>query len=425
MPTVKLYQQKVMMKEGWLPLQAVILGKEACLQEKLPYIKDTFLVRLGETFFYPEGGGQPADWGSLEGIPVVDVFEKKASAVIYHRLQGEERAVELEGKEQVYGLLDWERRLTHMQMHSAEHLLSGLIWDRFKGANKGFHLGKDYGTIDILLPAGEDEKFFLEQLQTSLERRANHIVWENVPLITDFCKTAEEASSHPLRKPLAIEDDITIVSIGGDGTTYDSCACCGTHVPTTGSIGLIRIDRTEQYKGMTRITFKAGIPAYEDATLRHRITRDLCIRHSTEIDKLAERLAIQESKNGAVRKELYDLKNDLLNQEQAALAAALKEPRQPQEPLLVRSYDRYGADDLQTLGRRLDKELDRPLALVANRDRTVLLFSPGQPDCGRLVKDYANMYKGKGGGNAKVARAIFTDPADLQLFIDLLQKHLR
>lgn len=430
MATLKKYQTDVCRKEDCLPVKGIIHTEDQCRALGLRHVPETILVELEETIFYPEGGGQPCDLGTMNEIPVIDVFEKKETGIIYHRLARGLGLDSLTVDEQARCVLDWNRRLTHMQIHSAEHLISGLIWNMYGGVNKGFHMGKDYATIDILLAPDCQCTEFTDEMMEQLEIAANSAVWENTQIVTYFCTTRDEATAHPLRKPLALDEDITVVQIGSEERPYDCCACCGTHMPRTGGIGLIKLLKAENYKGMTRITLTAGLPAYRDAALRQKITATLCARYSTETDQLMERINIQESKNGAARKELYDLKKDLLQTEKQKLTKDWNREKDSSDSVVhssirVHRYRRYSADDLQTLGRSLEKQLSGPTALVSERETTAILLSPGVPDCGKLVREYASMYGGKGGGKPPLARAIFDKQEDLDLFLDLIEKHLR
>ena len=423
MKTVKLYQDDPNKKEGFLYLEEFFETEEQCRAQGLKYIKHTAVLTLKETIFYPEGGGQPCDLGTIENIPVIDVFENKSTETIYHRISWDGSKEVFTREMPLHCQLDWDRRFTHMQMHSAEHLLSGLIWQLYGGINKGFHMNQQYATIDILLP---DNTEFSEEMLDALELKANRIIWDNVAIHTEYCSTKEEAENNPLRKPLNFDEDISVVLIGSKETTYDCCACCGTHVEKTGQIGLIKIIKTENYKGMTRITLKAGLPAYKDIALRHKASTVLCNRYSTEIEQLAERIFLQETKNGAVRKELYDLKKLLLEEEKNKLLTGIREqPDKKTASIYVASYNKYSADDLQNLARSLGENLPVLVALVSQKESTAILASSGKPPCGTLVKEYAPIYKGKGGGNPQLARAIFDDSDSLDVFLDLIEKHLR
>ncbi|NCB42551.1 MAG: hypothetical protein EOM59_08015 [Clostridia bacterium] len=423
MNSIKAYQHNVDQKEGFFAIEELIQTESQCRERGLKHVLGTIIVILKETIFYPEGGGQPCDLGTIEGKPVIDVFEDKEKEIIYHRISCESTCDVFCCKELVHCQLDWERRFTHMQMHSAEHLVSGLIWELFGGINKGFHMNQEYATIDILLP---DHKSFSEEMIDALERRANQAIWENTSIHTEYCASKEEAETHPLRKSLAFDEDISVVLIGLKEKIYDCCACCGTHVKSTGQLGLIKIVKTENYKGMTRVTLKAGLPAFNDAALRHKATTILCNRYSTEIETLIDRVTIQETKNGAIRKELYDLKKLLLEEEKEKLRTNIHEqPGNESSSIYVERYDKYSSDDLQNLARSLGEDLPFLVALVSQKESTAILASSGQPSCGDLVKEYAPIYQGKGGGSPKLARAIFNRAENLEVFLDLIEKHLR
>jgi alanyl-tRNA synthetase len=430
MKTVKLYQSDVNKREGVFQLREMVETETRCKELGVKYIPDTLLLALDETIFYPQGGGQPCDLGEIEGFGVIEVFEDPSVETVYHRLPA--RAAEkLINQTHVRCSLDWQRRFSHMQMHCAEHLLSGLIWKLFQGINKGFHMGEDYFTIDILFEKGGEYTDFTENMLDEAELSANKAIWADVPVVTRYCSSREEAEANPLRKPLALDEDITIVTIASAGRTYDCCACCGTHVDSTGQIGLLKIIKAENYKGMTRLTVKAGLPAYTDVLIRHKVTTLLCNRHSTEISHLLERIDVQDSKNGAARKELYDLKKNLLEEEKISLTACFNQRRESIKAgetlpsICVRYYDRYSVEDLQTLGRSLGADLPCLAALVSEKESTAVLVSSGSPSCGALVKEYASLYQGKGGGSDQLARAIFQKKESVDTFLDLLEKHLR
>lgn len=430
MKTGKLYRSDVNKREGLFQLLEMVETEIRCKELGVKYIPGTLLLVLEETIFYPEGGGQPCDLGEIEDFRVIEVFEDLSGETVYHRLTSQ-AAEKLINKPYVHCSLDWQRRFSHMQMHCAEHLLSGLIWKLFQGVNKGFHMGDDYFTIDILFEKNGDYSEFTENMLDEAELCANQAIWVDAPVVTKYCASRKEAEGNPLRKPLALDEDITIVTIASADKIYDCCACCGTHVSSTGQIGLLKILKAENYKGMTRLTVKAGLPAYADALIRHKVTTVLCNRYSTEINHLMERIDVQDSKNGAARKELYDLKKNLLEEERNALTSQFKQrgtSAQTGEKLpsiYVRYYDRYSVEDLQTLGRSLGAGLPCLVALVSEKENTAVLVSSGSPSCGALVKEYASLYQGKGGGSDQLARAIFQKKESIDTFLDLLEKHLR
>ena len=205
--------------------------------------KNGYLVTLDRTAFYPEGGGQPADHGVLDGATVTDVHEK--NGVILHNV---DRAVEI-GKT-VTGTIDWGRRFDHMQQHSGEHICSGLICERFHCDNVGFHMGADIVTIDFNADISWEE--LLE-----IEAKANQYLYENHPIDIQFHRGAElEAIDYRSKK--ALEGDVRIVSFPG----ADCCACCGTHVVRSGQVGLVKFLSVQKFRDGVRIELLSGKRAH-------------------------------------------------------------------------------------------------------------------------------------------------------------------
>ena len=185
-------------------------------------VKGGYAVVLAETAFYPEGGGQPCDTGTLGGADVTETLLR--GETVLHRC-----TAALPVGADVTGEIDWARRLDLMQQHSGEHLVSGLIHARFGYENVGFHLGADLVTIDF---NGEVD----EQALQELERAANEAVWADfVPHI--WYPEPDELAHLPYRSKKALTGAVRLVQFGD----IDLCACCGTHVARTGEIGLIKL----------------------------------------------------------------------------------------------------------------------------------------------------------------------------------------
>ena len=201
--------------------------------------KNGFVVTLDRTAFYPEGGGQPADHGTLDGASVTDVHEK--NGVVLHNV---DRAVEI-GKT-VTGVIDWARRFDHMQQHSGEHICSGLICGRYHCDNVGFHMGTDIVTIDFNADIPWEE--LLE-----IEAQANQYIYEDHPIDIQFHRGAElDAIDYRSKKPL--EGDVRIVAFPG----ADCCACCGTHVLRSGQVGLVKFLSVQKFREGVRIELLCG-----------------------------------------------------------------------------------------------------------------------------------------------------------------------
>ena len=201
--------------------------------------KNGFVVTLDRTAFYPEGGGQPADQGTLDGAAVTDVHEK--NGVVLHNVDS---AVEI-GKT-VTGVIDWARRFDHMQQHSGEHICSGLICGRYHCDNVGFHMGTDMVTIDFNADIPWEE--LLE-----IEAQANQYIYEDHPIDIQFHRGAElDAIDYRSKKPL--EGDVRIVAFPG----ADCCACCGTHVLRSGQVGLVKFLSLQKFREGVRIELLCG-----------------------------------------------------------------------------------------------------------------------------------------------------------------------
>ena len=199
-------------------------------------------VILDATAFYPEGGGQAADTGSLNGIRVKDTRERGETVVHFC-----EAALEVGST--VKGIIDWAPRFHRMQQHSGEHIVSGIINRRYGYHNVGFHMGSDIITIDFdgVIPA--------EDL-AELEAEANGAVWQNLA-VKCWYPSEEELPNVFYRTKRALPWPVRIVQVPG----FDSCACCGTHVKATGEIGLIKLFSVMGFRGGTRMEMACGSSA--------------------------------------------------------------------------------------------------------------------------------------------------------------------
>ena len=408
-----------------------------------------YLIQLDQTAFFPEGGGQGADHGVIQvssqgsqdvAFSVVDAQED--GDLIWHTVKPASSEKSLtndlctilsEGCK-VHCILDWDRRFEHMQRHCGEHLLSGAFYRLFGGANHGFHMGQDYMTIDIAL---EDQSPVTLEMAHQAEMLANQAIWDDLPVSVSYFDTREKAEQLPLRKALAFDEAISIVTIGelsetSDTEPADCVACCGTHPSTTGQVGLIKIYKVEKYKDMTRIYCDAGRKALTDYQRKHEILTNEANRYSASVEEFPEKLRIQEEKMNAVRNELYHLKKTYIEAEKEKLDAVLGDIDQSgsKTPVILYPLLHLSMDDAFTMAKSYMGNIragkTHPLLLLYVPVQTsCVLVSDGTVHCGKLVKEYASFYQGKGGGNDVSARAIFTSDEDARLFADLLSKHLK
>ena len=374
-------------------------------------------LTLDRTIFFPTGGGQSCDRGTIAGFKVTDVYEDEAADDIIHIVDAS--PADFETGTAVYLILDWEHRFDNMQRHCGEHILSGMFFREYGGVNRGFHMGDQYMTIDISLEARPDFTSITWDMAKHAEECANEAIWQNQPVITRHFDTKKEAQNLPLRKALALEKDITIVCVGSVENPSDCVACCGTHPAAAGQVGLIKIFKVEPNKGMFRIYFEAGKRAF----LKYQQELDTLTALSNSLsagtDDVLSKYHAQIEKNKEARNQLHFLKKEVIARETADIAAALEKGES------IRRYHILSLDDLNVLAREVSPHIRKIAFLVHEPSYTVFLVSDGSVDCGRMVKENAQIYGGKGGGNKTTARAIFTKDEYVNTFIDLIEKHLR
>ena len=367
---------------------------------------DAYLVTLNATAFYPEGGGQPADVGFIDGIEIIDVIERDDE--IYHLLPspptGSTVACEI----------DWNRRLDHMQQHTGQHLLSAVCIKLYDAHTVSFHLGTDSVTIDLAVPELSEK-----QLQ-QIESHVNQYIYDNIPL-KKYVVGEDQLSALSLRKIPDVTDEIRIVEIKG----IDTSACCGTHVMRTGELGLIKLLKTEKQKGNVRLHFKCGKRALSDYHASHSLLTQIANKFSTNRYSILETISKLENDNKQLQKDLELLKEQ--NDQYFAQELLVDN----QEKVIIHTSQDRGFKEIQSLGKQLTNLTDR-LVMLASLGEKKLIFSHNgsrQVHCGQLFKEHLSKYGGKGGGNATSAQAGFTSKDDLLEFIaffkkDLLENHV-
>ena len=361
-------------------------------------------IVLDQTVFFPTGGGQSCDLGTINGIKVVDVFEK--DDILYHILEGCDSTIQVGDKVSLE--IDWKRRFDNMQRHCGEHILSGIFFKLFGGVNRGFHMGEDYMTIDMSLEADERYTEINWDMAMQAELETNKVIWENTPVSVYRFDTKAEAEKMPLRKALNLEKDISIVTIGDISNPADSVACCGTHPSTAGQVGMVKIYKIEPNKGMFRIFFEAGQRALAHYDMRFDIMTKLENDLSASYTNLISKYEIQKEKAKQVKDRLYHLSKELIKQEIADLRECSDR---------VRHYSFLDSNDIIEIGKALSPEINNTLCLSDDLTNTVFLFS-NSIYCGKLVKENAPKLDGKGGGGRNFARAVFSSAEKAVKFID-------
>lgn len=233
--------------------------------------KKGYEVVLSDTAFYPEGGGQPADRGTLGQVNVLDV--KRRNGEILHITDAP-----LEPGMTVHGVLDWERRFDHMQQHSGEHILSGVVHAQFGYDNVGFHMNDEVVTVDFNGPITWEEAM-------ELEDKVNAYIWTDAES-RELYPSEEELKAMDYRSKIELKGKVRLVEYPG----ADLCACCGTHVAHTGEIGLMKILSVSRHKDGVRMEMLFGGRAMKDYDRKHLLNTEFSCRLSAKPYETGEAL---------------------------------------------------------------------------------------------------------------------------------------
>ena len=251
-----------------------------------------FSVILDMTAFYPEGGGQPGDRGTIADVPVLDTIEEDGNIV---HLCG---SAVPEGA-RVHCSLDWARRLDHMQQHTGEHIISGMICSALHCDNVGFHMGEDTVTIDY--NAYADMGRILE-----IEAKANRYIMEDHPVEISY-PGREELALLPYRSKKELDGEVRIVSFPG----ADMCACCGTHLSSSAQVGLIKVISHKRFHEGIRLEILCGQRAVDylmtcwrqnsavgkELSSPYDRTHSALLRYIEQTEDLKRKIAVLEEEN--------------------------------------------------------------------------------------------------------------------------------
>ncbi len=347
-------------------------------------------IILDQTYFYPTSGGQPHDTGTINGIAVVDVTVREADGDIVHWMEDG-----VEGEE-VTAVIHWPRRFDHMQQHTGQHILSQAFIQTVNAETVSFHLSDETVTIDL------NAASLSRRQLAEAEKLANQIVFENRAISTRFV-TLDEAKTLPLRKIPPVRDGrLRLVEID----SFDLNACGGTHVERTGSVGLIKIVKSERQAGQIRIEFRCGYRALADYDEKNRILSALSTTLTTgykTVPASVEKLRAENKENGRLLKKLNI---DLLRYE----ADEMVKNGRPlgSGTLITRVFEDKSGGDLRTLGIQLSKH-DGVIALLGSiaGNKTQLLFSRhanAAGDMNQLLRAAFQKIRGGGGGSPTLAQ---------------------
>ena len=373
-PTQKYYEADAYRREA----DAVILAAE-------PDGRGGGKLALDGTVFYPEGGGQPADHGTLtlpDGarLTVTDVHEQ--GGVIWHRVDALPDTAA--PGTAVTGRIDWAWRFDKMQQHTGEHILSGILHQMFRAENVGFHIGSDAVRMDTSVPISA------EGLREA-ELAANRIVWQNVPVLITY-PTREELARMTYRSKKEIEGQVRIVTIPG----ADVCACCGTHTAATGAVGQIKILAAENYKGGVRLSIVCGERALLAAQAMRQRQADIGALLSAKPSETAHAVHRVYDEYTALKFAHFGLCSELFD----ALAAQVVPGADA-----IRIVPGLDLDGLHRLAARLSEATTGLCAaLTANEKGTGYCLAQAGGDVRALTKALNTALNGRGGGKPGICQ---------------------
>ena len=373
-PTQKYYEADAYRREA----DAVILAAE-------PDGRGGGKLALDGTVFYPEGGGQPADHGTLtlpDGarLTVTDVHEQ--GGVIWHRVDALPDTAA--PGTAVTGRIDWVWRFDKMQQHTGEHILSGILHQMFGAENVGFHIGSDAVRMDTSVPISA------EGLREA-ELAANRIVWQNVPVLITY-PTREELARMTYRSKKEIEGQVRIVTIPG----ADVCACCGTHTAATGAVGQIKILAAENYKGGVRLSIVCGERALLAAQAMRQRQADIGALLSAKPSETARAVHRVYDEYTALKFAHFGLCSELFD----ALAAQVAPGADA-----IRIVPGLDPDGLHRLAARLSEATTGLCAaLTANEKGTGYCLAQAGGDVRALTKALNTALNGRGGGKPGICQ---------------------
>ena len=343
-------------------------------------------IVLDRTAFYPTGGGQPSDTGTLNGARVEECIDDGENGVL-HVIKG---AAPSRGA-LVHGRVDWSRRLDHMQQHTGQHILSQAFVTLFNAPTKSFRVLDASCEIDVDLNNSTSEV-----IERAVEL-ANNVVWED-RAITIRNVTSTEAAELPLRKEPARDGDLRLIEIEG----FDLTPCGGTHAYRTGEVGMIAVRSWERAKGLTRIEFVAGTRALADYRKANKSAREVAALFSTGRDDAPYVAAQMVEEHKELNRRIRVLEESVAEAEAAKLLARAR------DGVVFEIFESRDAESLKRLAHALTMH-PGTVALLASRDKDTarLVFARSADavgDMNALMREACAMLDGRGGGKPEIAQ---------------------
>ena len=348
-------------------------------------------VVLDRTAFYPTGGGQPSDTGTLNGSRVVECIDDGEKGVL-HVIQGAAPARDAI----VRGRVDWARRLDHIQQHTGQHILSQALVTLFNAPTRSFRVGEVSCEIDIEL-----NNPTTELIERAVEL-ANNVIWEDRS-ITIRNVTSDQAVELPLRKEPAREGELRLIEIEG----FDLTPCGGTHAVRTGEVGMIAVRSWERAKGLTRIEFVAGMRALADYRKANKSAREMAAMFSTGRDDAPQLAAQMVEENKELHRRIRVLEEASAEAEAEKLLSSAQTNSEGVR-IVAQVFEARDVEFLKKLAHALIAN-SQMIVLLGSRDkdtaRLVFARSADAPgDMSALMRDASTLLDGRGGGKPDMAQ---------------------
>jgi alanyl-tRNA synthetase len=383
--TEKIYQRDSYCRE----ITARITGKE--------HRDGRFRIRLESTVFCPAGGGQPADQGTINGFPVLDLATEGDD--IIHELERDP------GQGEACLQLDFARRYDHMQQHTAQHLLSQVLVRLFDSPTLSFAIGSDHSSIEI----GRAGFTLEETLQ--LEAECARLIFANLP-VRVF--ESRDISTLQLRKAPKHQGAIRVVEIEG----FDQSACGGTHLKSSAEIGLLKIVKTDRIRANIRLYYAAGYRALRDHQLKHQVAQHLQRLVTLPLAEIPLQVETLLKEKDELRRALKKVQRREREREIAAESAR-------EDSLIIREFNGLDPAELRFFATSLIKAGKHVLAYQKAQPAYIIIGrGRGSLDLRQISSRVFALLNGKGGGSANLIEGRGEDFSGIAEVVALLRESL-
>ncbi len=366
--TIKLYEDNPYLVEN----KAIVVSNE------------NGIIVLDRTPFFAKGGGQEAEGGFIDEYEVGAVYEK--DGIVYH-----ECVSDLKVNQEVTCKINFEKRYDHMQQHTGEHILSGVVENKYGYKNVGFHIAEHSMRVDY-------NGYLNEEQLLAVEKKANDVIRQNIAIYQGY-PDGDDARLEGFRFKKEIEGDIRIVDIEG----VDCCACCGTHLKSTAEVGMIKIISSTKYKNGVRLNVLCGDRALDYYNVILKQSNVLSQLLSSNILELADGVNQLTQKKILLEKEVSSLKEELLY-------FKVKELVKSQEEAIF-SFENIDNKSLKKMSLMLREHCDKDIFLFSELDgRLSYIFLSNSRNLQELNEEFKRDFGAKGGGSTKsVSGSVVSD----------------